>query len=84
MLFQSIEDKKAYKLKNAVVTHLDDLIKSAKYRNASPDKKNNPMIKRYHYISVNAQGVNLYLNIRETLRGEFNLYSITNNLKQKS
>lgn len=70
-----------YKLKNEVLTQLDSLLKQATYYKAAPDRKNNPMVKGYHYLKLTVKEKTFYLNIRESEKGEYNLYSITDKEK---
>jgi hypothetical protein len=69
--------------KNSLIPYLDKVVKNAKYETSvkNTKQKENPFVVNYHYFSFDMLETTMFLNIRETVDGEFFLYALTGNLK---
>lgn len=68
-------------MRNNLLYDLKGVIKDAKYVKSAKETKDNPMIKKYHYLSVTVGKKSFYLNVRELVNGDLVLHAISGKIK---
>lgn len=68
-------------MRNNLLYDIKNVINDALYIKSAKSSKNNPMVKKYHYLMVNVGKIPFYLNVREMVNGDMVLYAITGKLK---
>lgn len=68
-------------LRNNLIYDIENVVNKATFIQATASLKDNPMVKQYHYLRVKVANQEMFLNVRELVSGELNLYSITDRIK---
>lgn len=74
--------KDFYRYKNQLLYDIEAVCKEAQYLKSDEDIKGNPMVKMYHYFTIQASEKTAYLVVRELKTGEYFLYSCVDKIRQ--
>jgi hypothetical protein len=63
-------------VQNIILSKMDEILKSTEYIHSAADRKNNTMIRRYHYFLINLFGDNYRIAVRELDNNQIYIYSM--------